>query len=476
MHERQTPDRSAAQRREDELLDGRPWACWGPPVEVGHLSDRAVQQIARRSGRSFEQVIDALIESRDRGRFLLLKRLSTTSHAVVYAGVDRLLAREVAVKIHRDADKHARQRAIFESQALARHDHPNIVRILDVGEHTQRDDEGERAWLFSVIELCDADLRTWHAGQPWTEIVARVLEAARGLSKLHEVGFAHCDVKPMNILIRGGVAKLADFGNASKIGGVTPNLGGTVGFVAPELFDRGPSVATDVFALAATLWVCLFGELPYPVPKGDDVSRSAAFVATIERAMARAIERPTAMPTGLPTSLVRMLEYSLDPDPVLRPSLRSFIEKLRAVVEREQRRARRRRLVPAIVGAIAVVGGAGFFVGARYRDGVEGSVFGAAAGVMNPLADAEAAAHRGEIDTAMGALYRLDLRINSLSAEESFAAAKVAERIAKVLDEDGYHIDADRTRFFAVHLYQHAGRNEDAERILTNMDRPLQSR
>lgn len=475
MHERQTPDRSAAERLEDELLDGEPWVCWGPPVEVGHLSDRAVQQIARRSGRSFEQVVDALVESRDRGRFLLLKRLSTTAHAVVYAGVDRLLAREVAVKIHRDADKHTRQRAIFESQALARHDHPNIVRILDVGEHVQHGSEGERtAWLFSVIELCDADLRTWHVGQPWTEIVARVLEAARGLSKLHEVGFAHCDIKPMNIFIREGVAKLADFGNASKIGGVTPNLGGTVGFVAPELFERGPSVATDVFALAATLWVCLFGELPYPVPK-DEVSRSAAFVATIERAMARALEQPAVMPAGLPTSLVRMLEYSLDPDPVLRPSLRSFIAKLQAVIEQEQRRSRRRRLVPAVLGGIAVIGGVGFLLGARYRDGGEGSVFGAAAGVINPLADAETAAHRGDLDAAIGALYRLDLRINGLSAEESFAAAKAAERIAKTLEEDGYHIEAETVWTFSMRLYKRAGRAEDVARILAKI-RPHQSR
>jgi hypothetical protein len=457
MHERQTPT---------NLLDGRPWACWGPPVEVERFTDRVVALIARRSGRPIEQVGEILLHSEDRGRYLLLKPLSITEHAAVYAGIDRLLARDVAVKIHRDKRKHATQRAMFESQALARLDHPNIVRILDMGEHVHHGGEGEHvAWMFSVIELCDADLHAWHGGRPWTEIIQRVLEAAHGLVKLHELGFAHCDVKPMNILIRDGVAKLADFGNASRIGVVSPNLGGTVGFVAPEVFDRGPSSASDVFALAATLWVCLFGELPYPVPKGEQVTRRGAFVVTMQRAVARAIEPPVAVPPGVPASLVRMLEYSLDPDPVIRPSLETFINRLRAVVEREDRRARRRRWTPVVAGVLAVAVGVGFFVGVRYRTGAgEGAVFWTAAAVMNPLARAEAAAQRGDLDAAIGALYRLDVEIEQLSAEESFRAAVAAERIAKVLEQNGHRVDAETVWIFIVHLYEHAGHKQDAER------------
>src|SRR5690606_36225446 len=153
MHDRRTTT---------NLLDGQPWAAWGPRVDDRADLDRSsllVTLVARLTGRPDAQVDEILAHSHSRGRYLLLKRLSVTGHAAVYAGVDRKLAREVAVKIHRDAQQHARQRAIFESQAMARlSKHPNIVQIHDVGEHVYQVSETEcSTWLYSVFELGDCD-------------------------------------------------------------------------------------------------------------------------------------------------------------------------------------------------------------------------------------------------------------------------------------------------------------------------------
>lgn len=448
MHERQTPT---------NLLDGGTWPCWGPPIEAGHFTNDVARLIAARKGRTIEQVRESLQQSREHGRYLLLEQLSVTNHAAVYAGIDRLLAREVVVKIHRDEHKHATERALFESQAMARLDHPNIVRIFDVGEHS--------GLMYSVIELCDADLGMWCEGLRWPAILRLIVEAGRGLEYLHSVGFAHGDLKPKNILVRDGVAKLADFGQACRVGKSPGEFGGTFGYVAPEVIDSGPTFESDLFALAVSAWVCLFGELPYPPPKDKPITMKTAFAATIDRALAHDVQPPAKVPPGLPRRVLWVLRYALIPDPTLRPPLAFVLAQLAAVADADARRKRRRRRAPVIAGALALVGGASFFVGARHRGGDgEGAIFWTAAGVINPLARAEAAAHRGDLDEAMGALYRLDADIESLSAEESLTAARAAERIAKVLEDGGHIEDAVNAWIFATHLYDHAGRPHDAKR------------
>jgi hypothetical protein len=475
MHERQTPS---------NLLAGRPWACWGPPVEHEHLTPAVVRRIARRVHRHINEVAAMLEDDQHRGRYLLLEQLSVTKHAAVYAGFDPLLARDVVVKIHRDQREHATAQALVESRAMAQLDqHPNIVRIYDVGEHIHHGSEGERvAWLYTVVERCDADLAAWHLGRDWAAITQRILEVTAGLDWLHQAGYAHGDIKPSNIFIRNGVAKLADFGHTAKAGTLSPSLGGTVGFVAPELFETGPTVAADVFALAVTLWFCLFDALPYPAPDGDDVSMRAAFAATLQRVVAYEIAEPKTLPPGLPAAVLRVLRDSLHPDARVRPSLNEFAGRLTLVIEREERR-RRRRLVPAIAVVLLVVAGTGYSCGARSsaRGEAEAGLILAVASnagplLGNPLAHAEVAAHRGDVDAAIGALYRLDGSIAELSREESFRAAQAAERIAEALDQQGHTREAVQSAYFAVRLYEGAARMQDSERLRKTFKIPFQNK
>jgi serine/threonine-protein kinase len=273
-----------------------------------------------------EKIGEIAFHSGPRGRYVLLKRLSVTPHAAVYSGVDSLLARDIVVKIHRNARAHARQRALFESRIMARLKHPNIVPIYDMGEHVER--TGEGPWLYSVIEQCEADLHAWvqqlESKGPvhWATIILRIIEVARGLAYLHDQGYIHGDVKPTNILIKNGIAVLADFGHAEKFGASIDDAGGTAGYVAPEVvFERDSTFASDVFSLAATTHVCLFAELPFSLPSGDHVSPKTATIASASKAGDGRIKPPEVRPRGLPDSVPRTLELALHPDPNQRLSL-----------------------------------------------------------------------------------------------------------------------------------------------------------
>ncbi len=148
------------------------------------------------------------------GRYEIGARLGEGAMGVVFAARDHELARDVAVKILRpqlgaSEDELVRQRMLREGRALARIDHPNVVRVLDVGEW--------RASLFVVMErLSGVTLRVWLATDPPARAIREVLvQCARGLAAAHAVEVVHRDFKPDNAIVNGdGWVRVADFGLA----------------------------------------------------------------------------------------------------------------------------------------------------------------------------------------------------------------------------------------------------------------------
>ena len=97
-----------------------------------------------------------------------------------------------------------------------------------------------------------------------------IVVVAAALGELHRHGLIHRDVKPAYILFTGGRPKLADFGLATS--GNRPGYEaltepgtaiGTPSYMAPELVGGGgATVASDVYALAATTFHGLTGRAP----------------------------------------------------------------------------------------------------------------------------------------------------------------------------------------------------------------------
>jgi serine/threonine protein kinase/tetratricopeptide (TPR) repeat protein len=86
----------------------------------------------------------------------------------------------------------------------------------------------------------------------------------RGVRALHRVGMLHCDIKPANVMITEGRARLLDFGLViPRVGGET-GLSGTPAYMAPEqVAGAAPSEASDWYAIGTMLFEALSGRRPF---------------------------------------------------------------------------------------------------------------------------------------------------------------------------------------------------------------------
>ncbi|XP_020576038.1 mitogen-activated protein kinase kinase kinase 3-like [Phalaenopsis equestris] len=87
-----------------------------------------------------------------------------------------------------------------------------------------------------------------------------------GLRHIHNMGYVHCDIKPDNILIVDGEAKIADFGLAMRVGKESSkgNIRGTPLYMAPESVSRNEyNAAADIWALGCSVSKMASGRLPW---------------------------------------------------------------------------------------------------------------------------------------------------------------------------------------------------------------------
>src|SRR6476646_8050360 len=203
-------------------------------------------------------------------RYELEELVGTGGMSSVYRAHDRLLDRKVALKVlhqHYSEDEDYVERFRREARAVAALSHPNIVTVIDRGEHAGRQ--------FIVFEYIDGEnlkaLIQRRGPAPVTTALELAMQIARGLSCAHQQGLVHRDVKPQNILLNGdGQAKVTDFGIARSLDvqhGMTQTgtVLGTSDYIAPEQ-AQGQRVDehTDVYSLGVVLYELLTTEVPFP--------------------------------------------------------------------------------------------------------------------------------------------------------------------------------------------------------------------
>jgi len=209
-------------------------------------------------------------------RYRLVELVGAGGMATVYRGEDLLLERTIAVKFLREpfaSDPAFRERFLGEARAAARLDHPNIVRIYDVGE-----DEGNHPYI--VMEIVEGeDLKTGiRRDGPLSVNQALYLtqQICAGVGLAHRAGIVHCDLKPQNILVTyEGQAKVADFGIArafhheERTNQEEPEdvVWGSPHYIAPEqAMGKPPTPATDVYSIGVMLYEMLTGVPPFHDP------------------------------------------------------------------------------------------------------------------------------------------------------------------------------------------------------------------
>ncbi|MGK7921338.1 MAG: SUMF1/EgtB/PvdO family nonheme iron enzyme [Trichodesmium sp.] len=155
-----------------------------------------------------------------------------------------------------------------EALCLAKCHHPNVVEVHRLFQEN-------KLWCM-VMEYIDGDdLGIYREEQGGTisesEAIHIIKQVGKSLIFVHNQGFLHRDVKPQNIILRRNTleAVLIDFGLAREFdsGSVQSHTAESTLYFAPiEQYERRAKrgAFTDIYALAATLYVLLTGEMPTP--------------------------------------------------------------------------------------------------------------------------------------------------------------------------------------------------------------------
>jgi Tol biopolymer transport system component len=202
----------------------------------------------------------------------------------VWKARDTRLDRSVAIKIlPADYAANARLRLLFEREAktVSQLNHPHIASLFDVGEN------------YLVMELVDGESlaeRLERGPLPLAEALKFGAQIADAIDRAHRAGVVHRDLKPGNVMIARGGAKLLDFGLAKTFAFAAPpdaetqrpiteegTIVGTFQYMAPEQLEGHPLDArTDIFALGAVLYEMVTGKRAF-----DGHSRPSVIAAIL---------------------------------------------------------------------------------------------------------------------------------------------------------------------------------------------------
>ena len=207
------------------------------------------------------------------GRYRLLAQLGRGGMGVVWRATDARLGRDVALKVLHPwvaDDPELRDRFEREAAALARLEHPNVVRLYDVLESG-----GQTVLVMELIDGVGLDTLVSGRAVGWAEARRLCAPVAAALAHAHARGVVHRDLTPANVLVeRGsgrvvvtdfGLARLARSTRTAPISGV---LAGTPEYWAPEqAAGEATGPATDLYALGCILFRLLAGRVPF---EGED--------------------------------------------------------------------------------------------------------------------------------------------------------------------------------------------------------------
>lgn len=207
------------------------------------------------------------------GDYRILRRLGEGGTGTVFLAYQEKENRQVAIKILAEQlakNQAALDRFYREAKSGALLHHPNIVRNLAIG----RDQTLGLHYL--VLEFVDGpsalELLEQFGHMPVGDAVHIVLDSARGLEHAHSRNVVHRDIKPGNILLtQSGLAKLADLGLAKRTDEASHLTHARQGFGTPYYMPyeqamnaKGADARSDIYALGATFYHLLVGEVPFP--------------------------------------------------------------------------------------------------------------------------------------------------------------------------------------------------------------------
>ena len=196
-------------------------------------------------------------------QYEVLERLGEGARSTIYAVKDPATRKEFALKhVVRNDPKDIRfiEQMETELEISKSFNHPSLRKSYELKVQKSMLLKINEAFL--LMELVDG--RTIDIDRPtdMVELIDIFIQVAQGLKHMHEKGYVHCDLKPINILrTPTGQIKIIDFGQSCKIGTVKERIQGTPDYIAPEQVMRQPvNQQTDVFNLGATMYWATTGK------------------------------------------------------------------------------------------------------------------------------------------------------------------------------------------------------------------------
>eukprot|EP00759_Apiculatamorpha_spiralis_P046224 PhF_6_TR42742/c1_g1_i1/m.64600 len=291
-------------------------------VPVESINDPERTSSTEHLDRSFDSEGNQMINE-----YVVRSTIGTGGFGKVILAYDTRNDRTVAIKTMKkseDAPKHL----LPEVDIMQKRQHPNLVRLYDVIDNPKSRkifiimEFMEKGHIAETPSIANA---VYRMNENISIVRGDFLDAANGLHYLHTHDVVHRDIKPENILRDGkGVCKIADFGLSCFLapGEQVASVRGTPSYFAPEMWSmsqQGGSrgfhgKATDVWALAVTMYVCVYKRLPF-----TGLSK-AYYVDAVKN-----VEPSFPINKNIPLLLTDLLRRMLHKDPLQRLSMKQVV-------------------------------------------------------------------------------------------------------------------------------------------------------
>ncbi|HET9693770.1 MAG TPA: protein kinase, partial [Steroidobacteraceae bacterium] len=247
-------------------------------------------------------------------RYELVRPLAAGHDPSTWLARDRDAGREVVLRVRGEVGDAGRLPALIR--------HPALLAPVASGRADDR--------TFDVFEYLPGGEIGRLRGRPWPLLVRRLLPVVDALAQVHDAGWVHGDVKSANVLLDAdGLARLADFGSARRIG-ETAATGASPYSVSPERLDGAAAAAADdVYAFGVLLYELVSGHPPFypdltparvreetPAPLAGRPSPPEALRALVARCLAK---DPGARPATM-REVRAELEHCLSLDAPVEPA------------------------------------------------------------------------------------------------------------------------------------------------------------
>ncbi len=309
-------------------------------------------------------------------RFEVVKTLGAGASGLVLLANDKLLGREVTIKILRSAEiagEAEHKRFIREAKLLATIDHPNIVKIL-------ASDITTNGYPYHVMEYLNGEpLSDKLRGQalPLDQFCEIMMQVCAGLECAHNAGIIHRDLKPSNIFVcmetDGKVpVKVIDFG-MSKAEESSPEANvtrtnaviGSPTYMSPEQCKgKLATAASDIYSLGCIMYECTTGAPPFQAETAFEVMYK--HINEDVKSLSSNSKQAAA------ESLGKLIDSCLQKDPAQRPTdLNAINAELAQIAKAEIKnqelfqKKKESKVIFLVLAALAVLlalGGVNFYV------------------------------------------------------------------------------------------------------------------